>query len=429
MCESLYNQMKKLIVGPLKESAISTVIVIDALDECKDEEPAPAILSVLGQFVSKIPEVKFFLTGRPEPRIREGFRLPLLAEVTNVFVLHDVAPSLINNDIRIYLKQSFLELARRRRGLDGWPTQEQTDFLCERAEGLFVYAVATVKFIDHKNNSPKEQLDRLLQSPGSSVREGKTRFKADMTLDSLYMSILQEAFGHDDPEDDPKIRSILSTVILAANPLSPSSIAALLGFNVDSVFLRLSSVHSLLILQEDIDHPVRFFHKSFPDFIVDPTRCTDERFHISPPVYHFQLLAGCLDLMNQTLKKNICELPDAVANSDVGDLEGRIKRHIDPALQYACRLWHTHLVDAHKTPTHTPTITSSLDQFLKEKFLFWLEVLSVLGAVRNAVDALQVTAGWLEVRWVCTISATPKFTQMGSRNHQCSTSRTTVPTS
>ena len=38
--ESLYNQMKKLIVEPLKESDVSTVIVIDALDECKDEEPA-----------------------------------------------------------------------------------------------------------------------------------------------------------------------------------------------------------------------------------------------------------------------------------------------------------------------------------------------------------------------------------------------------
>ncbi|KAF9778476.1 hypothetical protein BJ322DRAFT_1014775, partial [Thelephora terrestris] len=46
--ESLYGQMDKLIVQPLVESAISTVIVIDALDECKDDEPASAILSVLG---------------------------------------------------------------------------------------------------------------------------------------------------------------------------------------------------------------------------------------------------------------------------------------------------------------------------------------------------------------------------------------------
>jgi len=324
--ESMYNQMKKLIVVPLKESAVSTVIVIDALDECKDEEPASAILSVLGQFVSRIPKVKFFVTGRPEPRIREGFRLPLLAKATDVFVLHSVEPSLVHNDIRLFLEQSFLALTHRRRGLDGWPTNEQLNLLCERAAGLFVYAAAMVKFIDHRNNDSKKQLDRLLQSPHSSAREGRAEFRAGITLDLLYMSILQEAFGRDDPEDDSKVRSVLGAVVLAVNPLSPSAIAALLGLGTEDVFPILSSVHSLLNLQDGIDDPVRSFHKSFPDFITDPTRCTNQRFCISPPNHHSQLLVSCLNLMSRTLEKNICKLPDAVANSDVGDLKERTER-------------------------------------------------------------------------------------------------------
>ena len=102
--EPLYDQMKKLIVQPLKESGISTVIIIDALDECEDEESASAILSVLGQMVSEIPKVKFFLTGRPEPRITIGFRLPLLAKMTDVFVLHDVEPDQVGSDIRLFSK-------------------------------------------------------------------------------------------------------------------------------------------------------------------------------------------------------------------------------------------------------------------------------------------------------------------------------------
>ncbi|KAF9642837.1 hypothetical protein BDM02DRAFT_3192612 [Thelephora ganbajun] len=377
--ESLYSQMDKLIVQPLKQSDVSTVIVIDALDECKDEEPASAILSVLGQFVSHIPNVKFFLTSRPEPRILEGFRLPLLAEATDVFVFHDVQQSL---------------------GLDDWPTREQLGLLCERAAGLFVYAAATIKFIDRRNNDPKEQLDRLLRSPESSAREGNIKLKANTTLDSLYMSILQEAFGDDDPEDDHKIRSVLGAVILAANPLSPSAIATLLGFGVTDVFLRLSSVHSLLILQEDPDSPVRPFHKSFPDFIVDPTRCINGRFHVSPPNHHPELLAGCIELMNQMLEKNMCDLPDGVANCEVGDLCERAKRHLDPALRYACKSWRKHLVDG--DTVRTPAIASALRWFLEKKFLFWLEVLSVLGAAREAVDALDVAAKLLEV---CRVSA------------------------
>jgi hypothetical protein len=394
--ESLYNQMNKLIVQPLKESAISTAIIIDALDECKDEEPASAILSVLGQFVSQIPKLKIFVTGRPEPRIREGFRLPLLAQVTDVFVLHEVEQDLVSGDIRLFFEHKFAELASRRRGLDCWPTDGQLDLLCDRAAGLFVYAVATIRFIDHRNNSPKKQLDRLLQSPEISVFEGKTKVTVNTTLDSLYTSILQGAFGDDDPEDDPKVRSVLGAVTLATNPLSPSTIATFLGFDVEEVFPLLSSVHSLLILQEDVDHPVRPFHKSFPDFIVDPARCTSPRFRVSLPDQHTELLVGCLELMNRSLEHNMCGLPDGIMNSKVYDLRERTEQHIHKALQYACRSWHKHLVDT--TPAHTLKINSLLHRFLEGKFLFWLEVLSVLGAAREAVDALGAAAEWLGVR-------------------------------
>ena len=394
--ESLYGQMNKLIVQPLIRSAISTVIVIDALDECKDEEPASAILSVLGQFVSKIPTVKFFVTGRPEPRIREGFRLPLLAKATDVFVLHEVESSRVSSDIRLFFRHQFSELRGRRHGLDGWPTEEQLDFLCQRAAGLFVHAVATIKFIDRQNSNPRKRLNILLHSPENSVYEGKTRLKAKTTLDSLYMLILHEAFDNDDPEDDPKVRSVLGAVTLATNPLSPSTIATLLGLDTEDVFPLLSSVHSILILQEDTSHPVRPFHRSFPDFIIDPTRCADQRFHVSPPDHHTELLIGCLELMNRKLERNMCGLPDGVVNSEVDDLRERVEQCIDHSLGYACVSWHKHLIGA--APAYTPKITPVLHRFLEGKFLSWLEVLSVLGVAREGVDALEAASKWLEVR-------------------------------
>ena len=420
--ESLYDQMKKLIVQPLDESGISTVIVVDALDECEDEESASAILPVIGRLISEIPKVKFFLTGRPESRISQGFRLPLLAVMTEVFVLHAVELDQVDGDIRLFFKANFSELAGRRRGLDGWPAEEQLDRLCARAAGLFVYAAASIKFIDNNKWGPRNQLNTLLQSQNIGDHEGKT-------LDSLYTSIIREAFGGDKPEYDAKTRSVLGAVILTANPLSPSVIAMLLGFNAEDVLLILSSVSSLLILQEDVYHPVRPFHKSFPDFTTDPTRCPNPRFHISPPDHHSQLLLGCLGLMNRMLEKNMCKLPDGVANSDVNDLKERTEKYIDPVLRYACMSWHTHLVDVDTTSAHVPTITHTLHQFLEKKFLCWLEVLSVLGAVRNAVEALQVTMDWLRVRQISTVYTLPKVTQTGSRNHRCSISLMTFTVS
>ena len=391
--ESLYNQMDKLIVQPLRASRISTVIVIDALDECKDEEPASAILSVLGGFLSEIPGVKFFLTGRPEPRIREGFRLTQLVEVTNILVLHEVESSQINSDIRRFFENAFSELAQRRPGLGGWPEEAQLDLLCERAAGLFVYAVATAKFIN-RISTPRKQLDLLLQSE-STDREGKTRFNATTTLDSLYTSILQEAFRDEGPEDNPNILSILGVVVLVSNPLSPFSIAMLLGLDPEDVTSVLLQVYSLLALHEDdANNPVRPFHKSFPDYITSSTRCTNPKFYI-PSHHHLDILACCLRLINETLEKNMCCLPECAKNSEVNNLQERTDQCINKALQYACRSWHKHLVN--EPTAHKQEITSALHHFFETKFLFWLEVLSVLGAVRNAVDALDVAAKWLQV--------------------------------
>ena len=224
----------------------------------------------------------------------------------------------------------------------------------------------------------------------------------------------------------PRPAAVLGAVVLTTNPLSPSAIATLLGFDVEDVPLLLSPVNSLLILQEDVNCAVRPFHKSFPDFIIDPTRCTNPRFHIFPPDHHLNLLIGCLDLMNRALEKNICKLPDTVANSDVSDLEERTERYIDSALRYACLSWYLHLTGVDTTPAYVPTISPALHQLLETTLLFWLEVLSVLGAARNTVEALQITTDWLEVCWVSIIDILPKDTQTGFRSHQHSTLPATV---
>ena len=103
--ETLCSQMEKLIVGPLKTTHTPTLVVIDALDECKDEEPASAILSILSRYVDQIPHVKFFITGRPEPRIRSGFRLQALRPIAEVFKLHDVERPLVDVDIKLLFRK------------------------------------------------------------------------------------------------------------------------------------------------------------------------------------------------------------------------------------------------------------------------------------------------------------------------------------
>ena len=88
--------------------------------------------------------------------------------------------------------------------------------------------------------------------------------------------------------------------------------------------------------------------------------------------------------------------------------------------------WYTHLVglvDADTIPARTPSITPALHRFLETKLLFWLEVLSVLGVVRNGVEALRGLVRGVSSSYDQYLS---KVTQTKCRSHQHSTSPTTV---
>ena len=285
---------------------------------------------------------------------------PLLAGATNVFILHDVHPSLINDDILLFLKHELSELAQQH-SLNGWPTDKSVDLLCQRAAGLFVYAVATVKYINKKFYLPDKQLKTIINFPDSTGYKGKT------SLDPLYLWILRDTFCVDDDLGIySKIRTVIGAVVLIVNPLPPSGIAELMGLETREALLFLKSLQSLLILDEDPTQPVKPFHKSFPDFITNPSRCTDTRFYISPEHLHLELVMNCLRVMNGGLERNILSLPDYTLNSEVKDLEERVTNCIGVTLQYACQSWYHHLS---KTEEDVTDVISYLHVFLEEKFL------------------------------------------------------------
>ena len=221
--------------------------------------------------------------------------------------------------------------------------------------------------------------------------EGKTRFKPKTTLDSLYASIFQTAFSEEDPEVDSKVRLTIGAVIMVVNPLPPSGIAELIGEEPEEVVRFLTLVQSLLTVDEDFSQPVKAFHKSFPDFITDPSRCPDSRFYIPTESVQLELATNCLRMMNSGLEQNHLSLPDYALNSEVDDIQKRIDSRVSIALQYACKSWHGHLT---KATGNIASIIPDLRFFLAGKLLAWLEVMSVLGTVRGAVAALEELMTW-----------------------------------
>jgi len=391
--ESLCSQMEKLLVGPLKATAIPTLIIIDALDECKDKEPASAILSILSRYVDQIPNVKFF-TGRPEPRIRSGFRLESLAPITEVLKLHEVKPEAVDRDIELLFWTQLSSLAKNRSDLDlteDWPSPSDIKILCRKAAGFFIYASIVVKFVASEGDPPTERLSLITSLPQSTIEEGKSG------VDQLYTKVLQQAFSGvhaDSSQRFLRFRTVVGTVLLIFNPLSIKSLSELLGHSTPHLHSTMRSLHSLLLVPESTKDPIHIFHKSFPDFLMDQDRCEDKRFFVETTGHHAEILLLCLKLMGNRLKKTICNLDDHVILNEVKDLSSQQKDHIGDALKYACQFWTKHLLEIPSSSSHVEEVQRAIDKFFTVHLLHWIEVLVLTENLGAGVYALNDIEQW-----------------------------------
>jgi hypothetical protein len=394
--QSLCSQLEKVIIGPSKITCISTLIIIDALDECKDEEPASTILSILSRYVDEIPGVKFFITGRPEPQIRSGFRLKSFRPITEVLKLHEVILEVVDNDIKAFFQTQLTSLAKNRSdcdSIDDWPSSSDIAILCKKAAGFFIYASTVIKFVQSKYDPPTERLALITSLPESTVEEGK------YGVDQLYIKVLEQAF-YDVHANNiqlySRFRSVVGMVSLIFNPLSVNGVSDLLKnpHSLSGIPSILRSLHSVLLLPENKEDPIHIFHKSFPDFLVDPEQCKDERFFINPLVHHQGILLSCLNLMREKLKRNICGLDDHVSLSEVDDLPACRKTHIGDALGYACQFWTRHLVEILSSSHNIAEVHKEIDMFFTTRFPYWIEVLCLMGNLDIGVYAINDICKW-----------------------------------
>ena len=282
--------------------------------------------------------------------------------------------------------------------LQRWPSSSDVSVLCKKSAGLFIYASTVIKFISSQHHQPSKRLALLISLPQSTVYEGGSG------IDPLYTGILTQAFHKMDsniPKSDVQevyhnLRTVVGAVLLAFNPLSMRTLSELLSdFDTPSdISTTLRPLHSLLLVPDSIEDPVCAFHKSLPDFLTDPERCKDKRFFVDCSVHHAELLLACLNLMKKGLKKNICNLDDYTALSEVKDLSNRQKIYIGGGLKYACHFWTQHLIMTPGRGPDTEEVEKAISKFFTTHLLYWIEVLIITGNLNVGVHAINNIQQW-----------------------------------
>ena len=155
----------------------------------------------------------------------------------------------------------------------------------------------------------------------------------------------------------------------------------------------LDPLHSLLV-PDGTEDPIYTFHKSFPDFLTNPKQCEDQRFFVDPPIHHMEILLSCLNLMEERLKRNICDLDDYAVLSYGDDLSSQRKKHIGDALEYACQFWTKHLVKSPVSGCDTEKVQKAVDKFFTTHFLSWVEVLIIMRNLNIGVHSINDIQQW-----------------------------------
>lgn len=155
-------QLEKLIVDPLRALLPDfppCAVVIDALDECKDDESTSLIVRALSQHASELASLNIFLTSRPIPNITHGFHSTGLLDVTQHIILHEVPPDTTERDIGIFLQEK-LAVIRETYNLDGsWPSAEQVLRLVKLSDRLFIFSATVARLIEDSSvGDPQERL-------------------------------------------------------------------------------------------------------------------------------------------------------------------------------------------------------------------------------------------------------------------------------
>ncbi len=398
--KTMKEQFEKLIFGPLSKLAhpLKTLIVVDALDECENEDHITRILHLLARirFIESI-ELRLLVTSRPELPVRLGFKK--MPESHQYFILHEIPPPVIEHDIGAFLRDELPKIRDEYNCLPpcgigiplDWPSERNMQALIKMAVPLFIFAATMCRFIgETRDLDPIGNLLKVLryQSAGSLTK-----------LEKTYLPVLTQILKGDITESEKEsriqeFRNIVGSIVILFEPLSRASLAVLLGIPRTAIDRRLHILHSVLRVPTDPKSPVRLFHLSFRDFLVDSEH-KQSQYWIDEKETHKKIAFRCLDLLSRTpcLKEDICSLKKP--GSLRIDIDGHLIEECLPAeVQYACRYWAHHLEQGNCRISDQDKVHN----FLNQRFLYWVEALSIIGRATDIISMIASLQNLLEVK-------------------------------
>jgi DNA replication protein DnaC len=419
---AFYN-LKKIFQNMLNDGVLRRAyLVVDALDECRNEEPG---LSQLLQLISEVLEthhnVKWLVSSRNVTHIETSLDENNTRTRLSLELNHESMASAV--EAYINCKMSGLAeryrkdyAARKDPGIHEKLRIVQDDVakeLRQKADGTFLWVALVFKQIEGCGADTVLELVRKIPSG----------------LGEIYDQMMRQI----NKLNDGYSRHCKRVLLIAVNtyrPLRLSELVTLAELPELAAHHNIVRLCGLLTIGED-DNVVYFVHQSAKDYLIEHAES-----EISPRWHdegHCMVVSRSLQAMSTTLRRDIYDLQDpgclieqvyakretspsgrgeehrmtvsrslqVTSNTLQKDFEQVESVDSDPLahIRYSCLHWINHLCEIPSSLYDKVGLCDgeTIHMFLQEHFLHWLEALSLLRSMPNGVLAIAKLENLLRV--------------------------------
>ncbi|KAL2192750.1 NACHT domain-containing protein [Corynascus similis CBS 632.67] len=342
-----------------------TRLIIDALDECT--EGLDPLLGLIVQTSSIYSNVKWIVSGRNWPIIEKKFN----ATTQKVRLSLELNEESVSAAVTTYIRSKVDSLAEQNRY--NFDTRDAVErYLAVNAHGTFLWVALVCQ--------------ELAKTPGWKTRRKLAMFPPG--LNELYKRMIDQILNFEDTEDTALCKDILATISAVYRPITLDELGTIVnaidGVPSDDEALTeiVGLCGSFLTLRE---RTISFVHQSAKDFLL--TQTSNQLFSSGIEDVHRTIFSRSLQVMQQTLRQDIYSL-----GAPGFSIDKVTPPYPDPlaAIRYSCVYWVNHLRDCGPKKNATKDLQDggSIDTFLREKCLHWLEALSLLGRMSEGIASM-----------------------------------------
>ncbi|KAI9783687.1 MAG: hypothetical protein M1839_003535 [Geoglossum umbratile] len=346
----------------------SAYLIVDALDECVVDLPR-LLKFVVEQSATSTP-VKWIVSSRNWPDIEEQLKIAAQKETLSL----ELNVESVSNAVGIYIQHKVLQLTQIK-GYDTKTRDAVQRYLSSNANDTFLWVALVCQNLE---KIPRRKTLKMLDAfpPG---------------LDSLYERMMEHICKIEDIRDVNLCKQILALVTIVRRPITLQELTSLadeledVSDDLESLREIIGLCGSFLVVRQDT---VYFVHQSAQDFLLG--RASDDIFPHGIEQSHHTILLRSLEVMSRTLRR---DMYGPHAPGFPIDKVKQPEQDLLSAIGYSYINWIDHLCDSDSSerPNRWNDLQDDglVHKFLREKYLYWLEALSLLRNMPEGV--LSVT--------------------------------------